>query len=110
MRAQVGIVGAGPAGLMLAHLLHLAGIEGIVVGTQSRQYVEARVRAGLIEEWVVDLLIDTGVGARMQREAMFHNGISLSYDGSLHHLDFRKLVGRGVAVYGQQDIVKDLIA
>jgi len=110
MRTQVGIVGAGPAGLMLSHLLHLAGIESVVVEAQSRKYCEARVRAGLIEQWVVDLLIETGVGARMQREALFHNGISLSVDGRLHHLDFRKLVGRGVAIYGQQEIVKDLIA
>jgi p-hydroxybenzoate 3-monooxygenase len=110
MRTQVGIVGAGPAGLTLSHLLHLAGIDNIVVETQSRQYCEARVRAGLIEQWVVDLLIETGVGERMQREALFHNGISLSFEGHLHHLDFRKLVGRGVAVYGQQEIVKDLIA
>jgi p-hydroxybenzoate 3-monooxygenase len=110
MRTQVGIVGAGPAGLMLSHLLHLAGVESVVIETQSRQYCEARVRAGLIEQWVVDLLLDTGVGERMQREALFHNGISLAFDGGLHHLDFRKLVGRGVAIYGQQEIVKDLIA
>lgn len=110
MRTQVGIVGGGPAGLMLSHLLHLAGIDSVVVETQSRAYCEARVRAGLIEQWVVDLLIETGVGERMQREALFHNGISLSVEGNLHHLDFRKLVGRGVAIYGQQEIVKDLIA
>jgi len=110
LRTQVGIVGAGPAGLMLSHLLHLADIDSIIIETRSRQYCEARVRAGLIEQWVVDLLIATGVGQRMQREALFHNGIKLAFGGGLHHIDFRKLVGRSVAVYGQQEIVKDLIA
>jgi len=109
LRTQIGIVGAGPAGLMLSHLLHLAGIDSIVIERRSRQYCEARVRAGLIEQWVVDLLIAAGVGQRMQREALFHDGIKLSFDGKLHHIDFRTLIGRGVAVYGQQEIVKDLI-
>lgn len=110
MRTQVGIVGAGPAGLMLSHLLHLAGIDSIIIETRSRHYCEARVRAGLIEQWVVDLLNATGVGARMRKEALFHDGIKLSFNDELHHIDFRKLVRRGVAVYGQQEIVKDLIA
>jgi p-hydroxybenzoate 3-monooxygenase len=110
IRTQVGIVGAGPAGLMLSHLLHLAGIDNVVIETRSRQYCEARVRAGLIEQWVADLLKATGVGARMRKEALFHDGIKLSFNDELHHIDFRKLVRRGVAVYGQQEIVKDLIA
>jgi p-hydroxybenzoate 3-monooxygenase len=110
MRTQVAIVGAGPAGLMLSHLLHLAGIDSIIVETRTRDYCEARVRAGLIEQWVVDLLKATGVGARMRKEALFHDGIKLSFNDELHHIDFRKLVRRGVAVYGQQEIVKDLIA
>src|ERR1017187_7320299 len=109
MRTQIGIIGAGPAGLMLGHLLHLAGIESIVVENRSRAYCENRIRAGLIEQWVIDLLNDTGVGARMRREAMFHSGIHLNFSGSLHHLNFKELVGRGVAIYGQQEIVKDLI-
>jgi p-hydroxybenzoate 3-monooxygenase len=109
LRTQVGIVGAGPAGLMLSHLLHLAGIESIVIENRSRAYCENRVRAGLIEQWVIDLLDDTGVGARMRREAMFHSGIHLNFGGSLHYLNFRELVGRSVAIYGQQEIVKDLI-
>jgi p-hydroxybenzoate 3-monooxygenase len=95
---------------MLSHLLHLAGIESIVVEDRSRAYCEARIRAGLIEQWVVDLLTDTGVGERMKREGLFHNGIHLNFDGSLHYLNFRELVGRGVAIYGQQEIVRDLIA
>jgi p-hydroxybenzoate 3-monooxygenase len=110
MRAQVGIVGAGPAGLMLSHLLHLAGIESIILENRSRDYCEARVRAGLIEQWVVDLLIETGIGDRLKREGLFHAGIHLCFNNALHHINFRKLVGKGVAVYGQQEIVKDLIA
>jgi p-hydroxybenzoate 3-monooxygenase len=110
MRTQVGIVGAGPAGLMLSHLLHLAGIESIIVENRSRAYCEARLRAGLIEQWAIDLLIDTGVGARLKREGMFHNGIYLSFENSLHRIDFRRLVSKGVAIYGQQEVVKDLIA
>ncbi|MEP7032078.1 MAG: FAD-dependent monooxygenase, partial [Pseudolabrys sp.] len=94
MRTQVGIVGAGPAGLMLGHLLHLAGIESIIIESRSRAYCENRIRAGLIEQWVIDLLTDTGVGERMKREAMFHGGINLNFSGSLHRLDFRALVGR----------------
>ncbi len=110
MRTQVGIVGAGPAGLMLSHLLHLAGIESIVIEKRSRAYCEARVRAGLMEQWASDLLIETGVGERLKREAQFHDGIYLSFKNALHHLDFRKLIGKGVIVYGQQEVVKDLNA
>jgi p-hydroxybenzoate 3-monooxygenase len=110
MQTQVGIVGAGPAGLMLAHLLHGAGIDSIVLETRSRDYVEQRVRAGVLEQWAADLLIETGVGGRMQREGMFHDGIFLCFNTKLHHLDFRQLTGKGIAVYGQQEIVKDLIA
>jgi p-hydroxybenzoate 3-monooxygenase len=110
MRAQVGIVGAGPAGLMLSHLLHRAGISSIVVEARSRAYCEARVRAGLIEQWAADMLVETGLGARMKRESMVHDGIYLCFDGALHHIDFRKLVGKRVTIYGQQEVVKDLIA
>jgi p-hydroxybenzoate 3-monooxygenase len=110
MRRQVGIVGAGPAGLMLSHLLHRAGIQSIVLESRSRDYVEHRVRAGVLEQWAADLLVETGLGERLQREAMRHDGIILCFDGALHHLDFRNLVGKGIAIYGQQEIVKDLIA
>jgi p-hydroxybenzoate 3-monooxygenase len=110
MRTQVGIVGAGAAGLMLSHLLHRSGIQSIVLETRSRSYVEQRVRAGVLEQWAADLLVETGVGARLQREAMRHDGIFLCFDGALHHLNFRDLVGKGIAIYGQQEIVKDLIA
>ena len=110
MRTQVGIVGAGPAGLMLALLLRRAGIDAIVLEARSRHYIEHRIRAGLLEQWVADLLTELGMGDRMRREGMFHDGIYLNFDGSLHHLDFRKLIGKGVTIYGQQEVVKDLVA
>jgi p-hydroxybenzoate 3-monooxygenase len=110
MRTQVGIVGAGPAGLMLSHLLHLAGIESVVLENRSRDYIEGRIRAGLLEQWTTDLLIETGVGERMRREAMFHNGIHFCFGGALHYINFRELVGKGVTIYGQQEVVKDLVA
>src|SRR5204862_5736684 len=110
MRIQVGIVGAGPAGLMLSHLLHLAGIESVILENRSRGYIESRIRAGLIEQWAADMLVETGVGARMQREGLRHDGIHLNFGGGLHHIDFNKLVGQRVTIYGQQEVVKDLIA
>jgi p-hydroxybenzoate 3-monooxygenase len=110
MRTQVGIVGAGPAGLMLSHLLHLEGISSVILENRSRDYIESRIRAGLLEQWATDLLLDTGVGVRMQREAMFHNGVHFAFNGALHYINFRDLVGKGVTIYGQQEVVKDLVA
>jgi p-hydroxybenzoate 3-monooxygenase len=110
MRTQVGIVGAGPAGLMLSHLLHLEGISSVILENRSRDYIESRIRAGLLEQWATDLLLDTGVGARMQREAMFHDGVRFAFNGALHYINFRDLVGKGVTIYGQQEVVKDLVA
>jgi len=110
MRTQVGIVGAGPAGLMLSHLLHLAGIESIIIEDRSREYCENRVRAGLMENWVAQMLINTGVGARMQREAMVHDGIFIAFNGEAHKLDFTKLVNKHVYIYDQKEVVTDLIA
>jgi p-hydroxybenzoate 3-monooxygenase len=110
MRTQVGIVGAGPAGLMLSHLLHLEGIESVILESRGRDYIESRIRAGLIEQWASDLLTETGVGERMRREAMFHNGVYFAFGGALHHIDFRELVGQGVTIYGQQEVIKDLVA
>ncbi len=110
MRTQVGIVGAGPAGLTLSHLLHLAGIELIVVENRSREYCENRVRAGLMENWVARMLIDTGVGERLQREAMVHDGIYLAFNGEARKLDFTELVGKHVYIYDQKEVVTDLIA
>jgi p-hydroxybenzoate 3-monooxygenase len=110
MRTQVGIVGAGPAGLMLSHLLHLAGIQSIVIEDRSRAYCEARVRAGLMENWVAEMLVETGVGARLKREAMVHDGIFLNFNGQAHKLDFAKLIGKHVYIYDQKEVVTDLIA
>jgi p-hydroxybenzoate 3-monooxygenase len=110
MRTQVGIIGAGPAGLVLAHLLARQGIESIVVENRSREHVEGRIRAGLIEHGVRDLLIELGVGERMQAEGLFHRGIKLRFADTLYRIDFSTLVGKGVTIYGQQEVVKDLIA
>jgi p-hydroxybenzoate 3-monooxygenase len=110
MRTQVGIVGAGPAGLMLSHLLHLEGIASIIVENRSRAYCEARVRAGLMENWVAKMLIDTGVGDRLKREAMVHDGIYISFRGEARHIDFHKLIGKQVFIYDQKEVVTDLIA
>src|ERR1700681_2184310 len=106
---QVGIIGAGPAGLMLSHLLHQQGISSILLERRSRDYVERRVRAGVLEQGSTDLLASTGVGERMLREGLIHEGIKLRFAGEEHRIDFRKLTGRGITVYGQQEVVKDLI-
>lgn len=110
MRTQVGIVGAGPAGLMLSHLLHRAGISSIIVEDRSRAYCEARVRAGLMEHWVAHMLVDTGVGERLKREAMVHNGIFIAFNGQARYIDFHKLIGKQVFIYDQKEVVTDLIA
>ena len=110
MRTQVGIIGAGPAGLMLARLLHMQGIESIIIENRSQDYIYNRIRAGLIEHWAADLLTDVGVGERMAREGMLHWGIKIGINGDLHHIDFKKLVDKRVTIYGQQEVVKDLVA
>ncbi len=110
MRTQVGIVGAGPAGLVLSHLLHLSGIESIVLEDRSRTYVEHRVRAGVLEQGTVDLLKETGVGERLAREGLVHHGILLSDHGRRHRIALSDLTkGRAITIYGQQELVKDLI-
>ncbi len=109
LRTQVGIVGAGPAGLLLSHLLHLQGIESAVVETRSRQYVEERVRAGLLEQGTVDLLKETGVGERLKREGLTHYGVRLRFGGRTHRIDFKELAnGRSVTIYPQNKVVADL--
>ncbi|MEV0159038.1 4-hydroxybenzoate 3-monooxygenase [Nonomuraea fuscirosea] len=111
MRTQVGIIGAGPAGLLLSHLLHLRGISSVVLEKRSRDYVERRVRAGVLEQGTVDTLVAAGVGERMLREGLPHHGIELRYGGQGYRIAFDKLVpGRAITVYGQQEVVKDLIA
>jgi p-hydroxybenzoate 3-monooxygenase len=105
----VGIIGAGPAGLLLSRLLQLQGIDTVVLENRSRDYVEARIRAGILEQHTVQTLVDAGVGDRLQREGLPHEGIHLQYPGTRHHLDFPELCGRRVWVYGQTEVVKDLI-
>lgn len=109
MRTQVGIIGAGPAGLMLARLLHLQGVESIIIENRSRHYIENRIRAGLIEHWAADLLSDVGVGERLKGEGMLHWGINIGINGDLHRIDFKTLVNKRVTIYGQQEVVKDLV-
>ena len=111
MRTQVGIVGAGPAGLLLAHLLHLRGIESVVLDVQSRAAIEQTIRAGILEQGTADLLRDAGVGARMARESTVHHGINLAFEGGLHRIDLTGLSGgRSVVVYPQHEVLVDLIA
>jgi len=108
-RTQVGIVGAGPAGLVLSQLLHLQGIESVVVENRSRQYVEERVRAGVLEQGTVDLLNEMGVGERVKREGLVHHGIELRFNGRGHRIDFKELTGgKGITIYSQHEVVKDL--
>jgi p-hydroxybenzoate 3-monooxygenase len=111
LRTQVGIVGAGPAGLMLSHLLHLAGIESVVLEARSRRYVEERVRAGLLEQGTVNLMIETGVGERLKRLGLTHHGIELRFGGRGHRIDLSGLTGgSAVTIYAQHEVIKDLIA
>ena len=108
LRTQVAIVGAGPAGLLLSHLLAQDGIESVVVETRSRAYVESRIRAGILESSTVELLDAAGLGTRLHAEGDRHSGIHLQWPGERHHLDFQDLVGRSVWVYGQTEVQKDL--
>ena len=110
-RTQVAIVGAGPAGLLLSHLLLRDGIESVVIESRSREYAEHRVRAGVLEQGSVDVLVECGLGDRMRREGLVHRGIELRFGGRGHRLDLAELTGgRSITVYGQQEVVKDLIA
>jgi p-hydroxybenzoate 3-monooxygenase len=109
-RTQVGIVGAGPAGLLLSHLLALGGVDSVVVETRSRAYCEARQRAGMLESTTVELLRAVGLGDRLDAEGLEHDGIYLQFDGERHHVNFRELTGgRWVTIYAQTEIVKDVI-
>lgn len=108
MHTQVGIVGAGPAGLMLSHLLQRQGIESVVIEKYSRSHVEERVRAGVLEQGTVEMLEELGQGERLLREGLVHYGIELCFLGRRHRIDFKELTGRGITVYGQNEVVKDL--
>jgi p-hydroxybenzoate 3-monooxygenase len=111
MRTQVAIVGAGPAGLMLARLLQIEGIDAVVLEARSREHVEQRIRAGVLEQGTADLLAASGVGERMQREGLVHHGIELQFGGERHRIPLSDLAGgRSIVVYGQTELVKDLIA
>src|ERR1700728_3623098 len=107
-KVQVAIIGAGPSGLLLSQLLHTRGIESIVLERHTREYVEARIRAGLLEWGTVDLLNQAGVGARMMREGLAHEGVELAFDCRAHRIDLKALTGQRVMVYGQTELQKDL--
>jgi p-hydroxybenzoate 3-monooxygenase len=110
LRTQVAIVGAGPAGLVLSHLLSRKGIDSVVVESRSREYCEGRIRAGVLEHGTVELLCESGVGERLRREGLVHHGVELRFNRSSHRIDLTDLTGRSITVYGQQEVVKDLIA
>ncbi|MBB6170914.1 p-hydroxybenzoate 3-monooxygenase [Nocardiopsis mwathae] len=110
MRTRVGIIGAGPAGLYLSHLLHRSGIESVVLERRDRDYCERRQRAGIVEHGVAEALIAAGVGTRMEREGFRHEGIELRFGGQARRIDFTALTGRSVRLYPQTEIVRDLIA
>jgi p-hydroxybenzoate 3-monooxygenase len=110
MRTQVGIIGAGPAGLILAHLLHLEGIESIVIESHTRQYIEERVRAGVLEQGTVELLTSMGVGDRLKREGLTHEGVEFCFQNKRRRVDFQEMTGRTITVYAQHEVIKDLVA
>jgi p-hydroxybenzoate 3-monooxygenase len=110
-RTQVGIIGAGPAGLFLAHMLHRQGIESVILESRSREEIEATIRAGVLEQWTVDLMNNMGLGERLMREGHFHRGFTLRVNGENHHVDTAELTGgKMVTVYPQHELVKDLVA
>ena len=110
MKTQVAIVGAGPAGLLLGQLLFRQGIESVVVEARTRDYAEHRVRAGVLEHGTVGLLEEAGVAERLKREGLVHRGFELTFDGRRHRIDLEGLTGHAITIYGQQEVVKDLIA
>jgi p-hydroxybenzoate 3-monooxygenase len=109
MRTQVAIIGAGPSGLLLGQLLSKHGIANVVLEQRSAEYVLGRIRAGVIEKWAADLLNEAGVGARMHRDGLIHDGIEICFDGQRHRIDFDALIGKSVIVYGQTEITRDLM-
>jgi p-hydroxybenzoate 3-monooxygenase len=110
MRTQVAIVGAGPAGLLLSHLLHLNGIESVVLESRSRAEIEATIRAGVLEQGSMDILNEAGVGERMRKEGALHHGIELAFGGRRHRIDLSALTGKAITVYPQHEVIIDLVA
>ncbi|BCQ29131.1 4-hydroxybenzoate 3-monooxygenase (plasmid) [Caballeronia sp. NK8] len=110
MRTQVGIIGAGPAGLLLSHLLHLGGIESVVLETRARNQIESTIRAGVLEQGTMDLLTESGVGDRMKAEGALHHGFELAFDGTRRRIDLKDLTGQAITVYAQHEVIKDLVA
>jgi len=110
MRTQVGIVGAGPAGLLLSHLLHQRGIESVVLETRSRLDIESTIRAGVLEQGTMDLLNEAGLGARMQAEGALHHGFELAFEGQRRRIALTELTGHSITVYAQHEVIKDLVA
>jgi p-hydroxybenzoate 3-monooxygenase len=108
-RTQVAIIGAGPAGLLLGQLLHKAGIDNIILEARDRAYVEARIRAGVLEQGTVNILRDLGVSERLDREGLVHPGVFVALDGRRRHVDMQRMTGKSVTVYGQTEVTKDLI-
>src|SRR5215475_11787277 len=109
-KIQVGIIGAGPAGLLLGHLLHLNGIDSVIIENRSREYVIERFRAGVLEQGTVDLMIAMGVGERLKRQGLRNDGLYISFAGRRHHINMAELTGgKAITVYGQTEVVKDLI-
>ena len=110
MKTQVGIIGAGPAGLMLSHLLHLQGIESVIIESRTREEIEGTIRAGVLEQGTVDLMNAIGVGKRMMREGQFHDGIELRFNGEGHRINMQELTdGKHVTIYAQHEVIKDLV-
>src|SRR5215470_13003349 len=109
MRTQVGIVGAGPAGLLLSHLLRRDGIDSVVLENRSLQYVIERLRAGLLEQGTVDLMSELGLADRLHREGLVHHGLALRFGGISHRVPLTDLTGKVVTIYGQNEVMKDLI-
>jgi len=110
MRTQVAIIGAGPAGLLLSHLLHLNGIESVVLESRSRADIEATIRAGVLEQGSMDILNETGVGERMRKEGALHHGVEFAFGGKRHRIDLTELTGKAITVYPQHEVIIDLVA
>lgn len=110
MRTQIGIIGAGPAGLFLSHLLQRAGIDSVILEHRSREEIEGTIRAGVLEQWVVELMNELGVGERLMREGRPDTGVTFQFSNQRHHLDFVELTGKQITVYAQHEVIKDLVA